>query len=338
MRRSIMGWFVISALGAGCGASSPPPGGTTPVEQAQQERAELERLQREADQRDAEMRELRSRLALARAEADDLREREPAPAVRRETVRIRSEDGAARNVGSQSSEDALEYFDDEGSEWDTPSTELPDREPARTRREEPRPVLRLYGTPQTPLPEAMLRAPELPSAGTVPAGLAASMAPPLAPIPMAGARVNPNAADIAYASVAPIPLAPPQPSRPMADGVTALYRGALGDLRARRFAQALDGFDRILNESGSHHLAASARYWRAEVLYIQRRYRDALAGFQAYLRRHADGSKAPDALLKVSLCRRRMGDRAGAQRALEQLRRDYPTSIAARTLMREDAT
>lgn len=323
MRRSIMGWFIVTALGFGCGAST-PPGGTTPVEESQeQERAELQRLQRDADAREAEMRELRSRLALARAEADDLRTREPAPSVRRETVRIRSED-------------SLEYFDDEGDEgWDEPARELPARE-QRREREERRPVLRLYGTPETPLPEAMLRAPELPSAGTVPAGLAASMAPPIAPIPMAAARVNPNAADAAYASVAPIPMAP-QPRAPQVDSVTTLYRSALGDLRARRFTEALAGFDRIVAENGSHRIAPSARYWRAEVLYIQRRYRDALAGFQSYLRRHADGAKAPDALLKVSLCRRRMGDRAGARRALEQLRRDYPRSIAARTAVREDA-
>lgn len=323
MRRSITGWFLITALGVGCGAST-PPSGTTPVEEAQQQQqeAELERLQQQADQREAEMRELRSRLALARAEADELRDR-PAPA-RRETVRIRTENPPAQ--------DSLQYFDDDGSEWDSPAAELPEREAPR--RSEPRPVLRLYGSPQTPLPEAMLRAPELPSAGTVSASMAASMAPPIAPIPMAAAaaaRVNPNAADAAYASVAPIPLAPPQPQRPRADGVTTLYRAALGDLRGRRFTEALAGFDRIITSSASHRLAPSARYWRAEVLYIQRRYRDALAGFQAYLRRHADGNKAPDALLKVSLCRRRMGDRAGAQRALEQLRRDYPSSIAART-------
>lgn len=324
MRRNIMGWFIVTALGFGCGAST-PPGGTTPVEESARERAELERLQRDADEREAEMRELRSRLALARAEADDLRTREPAAPVLRETVRIQS--------------DALEYFDDEGEgEWDEPARELPaQRRNERSERSESRPVLRLYGSPETPLPEAMLRAPEIPSAGTVPAGLAASMVAPIAPIPMAAARVNPNAADAAYASVAPIPYAP-TPVRPQVDGVTTLYRSALGDLRARRFAEALAGFDRIVAENGTHRIASSARYWRAEVLYIQRQYREALAGFQAYLRRHADGAKAPDALLKVSLCRRRMGDRAGARRALEQLRRDYPRSIAARTAVREDAS
>ena len=43
-----------------------------------------------------------------------------------------------------------------------------------------------------------------------------------------------------------------------------------------------------------------------------------------------NGAKVPDALLKIGLCQRGLGDGALAKQTWERLVRDYPGSVAAR--------
>ncbi len=299
---------LLSTLSLGCAASVPVTSTLPSEDAARAERlAELEAAVREREQ---EVRELRSRLALAQAEAEELRRRQqPAPG---ETVRIRSRG---------SDEDGLLFFDEEGDDqgWEVPAEELPQDETSDARR----PTLRLYGSPAVGLPDAALRAPDLPSA-SLPAN-------PLAALPRRadGWNTTPVTAVPAPAYVPPAPAAP---ARPVVD---AQYRAGLGALRARRFEEALGIFDAFLQRAPTHPQAANARYWRAEVLYILRRYREARTAFEAYLRAHGSGRKAPDALYKLALCHRRLGDETGARRALERLRRSHPNSVAARMASRE---
>ncbi|MEM9074519.1 MAG: tol-pal system protein YbgF [Myxococcota bacterium] len=300
--------FVL-VLSLGCAASAPRP--TTPSPAAVEQRAEIEELREQAAERDRELRELRSRLALAQAEAEELRE---TPEPRTETVRI----------SHQESEDGLDFFDEDAGEgWDTPAETLPEAAPSG-----PRPVLRLYGTPTSALPNGLpstaLRSPELPSASLPPLPTAALPAAPVVAAPVAAAPI-----------ARPTWTAPqPRPTR----AVDAAYRNALGSLRARRFDEALAGFDTFLRARPRHPLAANARYWRAEVLYIQRRYAEARTAFQQYLRTHGRSTRAPDALYKLALCFRRMGDEAGARRTLGRLRQEHPSSVAARMAQQEDAS
>ena len=307
---------LVSTLSIGCAASAPVQPTTPHADPAAVERiSELEAAVRDREQ---EIRELRSRLALVRAEAEELRAREHAR--RGETVRIRSD---------EADEDGLLFFEDEedessDGEWEVPQEDLP----AEQVSEGPRPTLRLYGTPAVELPAAALRAPDLPPASLPPN--------PLASLPPAtggtwGATPVTSARALVY--VPPSSAAPRGASRgPVVD---AQYRAGLGALRDRRFEEALGAFDAFLRRAPSHPQAANARYWRAEVLYILRRYREARAAFEGYLAAHAAGRKAPDALYKLALCHRRLGDEAGARRALERLRRTSPNSVAARTASRE---
>jgi len=305
--------FLVPALAAGC-ASATPETTTTPVAAAQD--ARLEELEAARAEQAREMRELRSRLALAESEADELRRRQTTP-TRSETMRI-GDERPARRV-----EDDLSFFTEEEDlgAWDEPARELPeDREP-EPEASGPRPVLRLYGTPEVPpleIPEA-------------PGGVTPTL--PLAATPTLGAV--PSAPPMTYA-VAPAPSGdvPPwqvgQPPQTAGAGDTAAYREALGHVRDRHFGQALRALDGYLAAHPSGEHVAGARYWHAEVLYIQRRYSQALRGFERYLQAHARGSKAADAMLKVGLCHQRMGNAAAARQAFDRLRREHPESVAAR--------
>ena len=289
----------------GCGATT-PQGGTTPASEPAAS-PETERLQVRTEEQAREIRALRAELALSRAQTDELRVQSPQTPTPTETVRIGD---------TTPSDDGLLFFDDEESSsgWDQPSRQLP---PA-PRAERNRPTIRLYGVAEPadvpPPPGGMT--PTLPVAATPPL----SAAPPLT---YTGALPPQSSAE----APSPLPWRAASPDD---------YRRALGLLRARQFDEALAVFTRISAVQPRHPHAASARYWRAEVLYIKRRYSEALRAFQTYLSRHPQGVKAPDALLKVGYCRQRLGDAAGAQQAFVRLRHEYPQSEAARLAGRED--
>ena len=85
-------------------------------------------------------------------------------------------------------------------------------------------------------------------------------------------------------------------------------------------------------------LADNALYWRGEVLYAQRQYGRALRQFEGVLASAPDGDRVPDALYKIGLCHRRMGEPQRAREAFERLRTRFPDSKAARLASQEDAS
>lgn len=294
---------------SGCATAAPPATPTTPTADA----VELAALRDAQEGSDERIQELESRLALARAEAADLRtaaQDQGSAAPVRDTVRI----GASRHAAQNSDEDWVEPWEE--GVWREPelAAAAPRQEPAESG---PRPVLRLHGTPE---PEEWTQQPLL-AAGSLP------------PIP----TQVPLRLPVAGVAPLPAPAAPsflratgsPRPSSP--DAAVARYRAALGHVRDREFAEALAGFDAFLEAHPRHPYVQNAMYWRGEVLYARRAYRRAKGAFMDVVRQFPRGSKVPEALLKVALCYTRLGDEEGAARVIARLRRDYPNSVAART-------
>ena len=79
-----------------------------------------------------------------------------------------------------------------------------------------------------------------------------------------------------------------------------------------------------------HPLRESAQFLVADALYQQKDYREALAELEALVGAVPTGAKVPDALLKIGLCQRSLGDSALARRTWQRLVREYPESVAAR--------
>jgi len=65
-------------------------------------------------------------------------------------------------------------------------------------------------------------------------------------------------------------------------------------------------------------------------LYGRKDYRGALAEFEALLTAAPAGAQTSDALLKIGLCQRALGDREEARRTWERVVREFPESVAAR--------
>ena len=323
-----------SPLAVGCAATT-STGPTTPSAETQEREATRVREQAIAQDRE---RELRARLALAEARAAELQ------GPPRDTVRI----GSAAPTENESS---ASYFEDDGGDWDEPSEHLPDA-PARSERgaradNGPRPVLRLYGVPQPDPSMALPYATAYPPVAPIPAApvpvAMAPAAPAVHPVDMSAPSVTPTNDRLPWeaAPIAASATTTAEPAQPVAgprrvDMGLEGYGRALELFQERRFAESFTAFERFLAVHPNHPRAAHARYWRAEALYVQRRYARARTAFRDYLDRHPSGAKAADAVFKVALCNRRLGDEDGAERELARLRRDYPGSGAARLAARQE--
>jgi tol-pal system protein YbgF len=122
------------------------------------------------------------------------------------------------------------------------------------------------------------------------------------------------------------------------EGGTEPYRKGLRALQERRYDDALTQFAAFLAEHPRHEMAASALYWRGEALYAKREYSAARKEFETLLERYPGAPRTPDALLKLGLSLRKLGDREQADQALERLRTDFPHSQAAEAAVGEGST
>jgi tol-pal system protein YbgF len=315
--RAVFFLAVVLAL-TGCGSAPRRPVVTRPDPNASA------REDRIAEQ-ESTIRELEGRLALAEGEARDLRFEMERAATTRPTEPV--------TIGARDEEDWHEPGEAD-PELEEPEAEEPIVEEAEPSG--PRPVLRLYGTPQPTYADPMAMPPPI-STERLPVTDAA---------PLVGQAPLPFGIPAATGPVTPPPFVrrdaglhtgtPPFVVRP-ADDVRDRYRTALRAFRDRRFDAAHDLLDRIVRENGEHELARSARYWRAEALYSLGQYARARAEFEAILRAEPRGTKTPDVLLKIGLCHMRLGERSEARRFFDRLRTEFPSSSAVR-LIEEGST
>jgi tol-pal system protein YbgF len=113
------------------------------------------------------------------------------------------------------------------------------------------------------------------------------------------------------------------------------YDEALGLVHAKRYPQALEALAGFLVKWPDHPYAENATYWRGECFFAQGDYKRAVEQFEGAVARSSTGNKSPDALLKLALCNKRLGDAARARAYVERLERDFPQSEAARKIPTE---
>ena len=131
------------------------------------------------------------------------------------------------------------------------------------------------------------------------------------------------------------PSLTPTPTVPQLRSTTTtpaedLYRMGVEKLRAKELDAAVLVLYDLIGAYPDHPLRESAQFLVADILFQQKDYRGALADFEALIGAVPNGAKVPDALLKIGLCQRSLGDGALAKQTWERLVRDYPGSVAAR--------
>jgi len=167
-----------------------------------------------------------------------------------------------------------------------------------------------------------------------PSGFAPSAPGGVAP-PAPGGVAPP--APSGFAPPAPSGFAPPAPSpgpTPLASATTTpaaeLYRAGTEKLQAKNFDAAVLSFYDLIVTYPNHPLREGAQFLVADILYMQKDFRSALAEFEALIDAVPRGEKVPDALLKIGQCQKSLGDAARAKRTWERVVKDHPASGAAR--------
>jgi len=157
---------------------------------------------------------------------------------------------------------------------------------------------------------------------------AAAPAPPPGSAPAIVSAAPPPAAS---APSPPAASAPP-PAAPAPRNVDAerMFAGALARLRVGDDGQAALEFTEFVVQFPTHPQAAAAQNYIGEAFYRQRDYRQAAAEFQKIVDNYTQAPQVSEALLKIGLCRRALGDVAGAREAWERVTKQFPKSDAAR--------
>jgi tol-pal system protein YbgF len=100
--------------------------------------------------------------------------------------------------------------------------------------------------------------------------------------------------------------------------------------RAKDVDAAVLIFYDLMTTYPDHPLRERAQFLVADIFYGQKDYRGALAEFEALLAAVPGAAQTSEALLKIGLCQRALGDRAEARRTWERVVREFPESVAAR--------
>jgi len=143
-------------------------------------------------------------------------------------------------------------------------------------------------------------------------------------------------------ALAPVPIPAPAP-RPAAPAATApaappsrdaeadrIFAAALATLRAGDDGQAALEFTEFVAQFPNHPQAAAAQNYLGEAYYRQRDYRQAMGEFQKTVDGYTQAAQVSEALLKIGLCQRALGDPARAKASWEQVVKQFPKSDAAR--------
>ncbi len=148
--------------------------------------------------------------------------------------------------------------------------------------------------------------------------------PTLAPAPLPGSP--------AAGVTGPGEVAPPLAQGPTLDDATseAAYRDAFAQLRAGEYDRAIAAFNDFQATYPQSQYGDNAQYWLAEAHYAKRDYTAAVAEYEKMLSRYPQSRKLSHAMLKIGYSYDALGKPAEARVALEDLRKRFPGSAAAR--------
>jgi tol-pal system protein YbgF len=126
------------------------------------------------------------------------------------------------------------------------------------------------------------------------------------------------------------PAAPDRPDRSAkGQAIIGQYEAAMAIYKSGHAERAEAAFAEFAHEHPEHDYADNALYWKGEAAYDQDHWADALAAFTEVVERYGGGNKAPDALLKIGLCYRQLGDLPNARDVLTELVAAYPGERAS---------
>lgn len=109
------------------------------------------------------------------------------------------------------------------------------------------------------------------------------------------------------------------------------YEAALNQFKAGKYKEAAAGFAAYVQKYPASSLAPNAQYWLGNAWYAQRDCKRAIEAQSVVTTKYADSPKAPDAWLAIATCQQELGNPTGVKRSLETVMTKYPGTPAADT-------
>lgn len=118
----------------------------------------------------------------------------------------------------------------------------------------------------------------------------------------------------------------------------SIYMKGLETFKAGDMPAARDLFQKFLEDSPKHELAANAFYWIGETYYSEKNYEQAILSFQDVIKNYPQKEKIPAAMLKQAMAFKAIKDVKSAKFVLKKLVEGFPKaeeSKKARELLKE---
>ena len=121
-------------------------------------------------------------------------------------------------------------------------------------------------------------------------------------------------------------------SSPAVDDETSenAYRDAFALLKAGKYEESIAAFTDFLQRYPNSQYADNAQYWLGETHYVNRDFNAAIAQYDKLIELFPDSKKRSHAMLKIGYSYHELGESEQARAVLEDLRRRYSDSAAAR--------
>lgn len=109
----------------------------------------------------------------------------------------------------------------------------------------------------------------------------------------------------------------------------ASYQNAFNALAAKKYDQAVSGFQAYLQQYPNGQYVSNSHYWLGEIYFLQNKTDLASAEFQTILKQYPKDQKVPDAMLKLAFINDNSGKKDLARQQLQQIVKQYPGTPAA---------
>ena len=128
----------------------------------------------------------------------------------------------------------------------------------------------------------------------------------------------------APAATSPAPRPTPAAAAPMASSAKSLFDQAYGAYSRREYSAAETYFQQFMDQYPKDPMAGGAQYWLGETAFSSGEYRKAADRFLKTFTNFPNNERAPEALLKLAISLRRLGENSAACDSFAELQRRYP--------------
>ncbi len=125
-------------------------------------------------------------------------------------------------------------------------------------------------------------------------------------------------------SSAPAAPRPMPAAAPAAPSAKSLFEQAYGSYSRHEYSAAETYFQQFIDEHPKDAMAGSAQYWLGETAFSTGEYRKAADRFLKTFTTYPNSERAPEALLKLAISLRRLGESSAACDSFAELQRRYP--------------